>query len=218
MAGGNENAGEDMSRVLEAGMKIGQRAGAMVLFIAHPGKNEALGVRGWSGQTGNVDAIIHLSKSEDEPDLRLGVVQKLKDGEDGERFAYRLRRLSIGIDADGDEITTAYPEFEEAPRAVPPRRRQRADEKPGPALILRAMRLMIDEGQGELVPAVQGVPAQTFGVQRLALRERVVRLGYADPEDKPESVKRNINRDIQALAAVSAIRVEGDLIWPTRKS
>jgi hypothetical protein len=213
MPGGNENSGEDMSRVLAAGQRIGQAAGALVLFVAHPGKNETLGVRGWSGQTGNIDAQIYLSVSEGDPKLRQGLVQKLKDGEDGETFSYRLKEIEIGVDADGDKITSAYPVFETGGGEVTGRRKQPPALKPGPTLLLRALSLLIDEGQGCLVPPVPGVPAGTQGVKRTALRERVIRLGYAEADDKPDTIKRSVNRDINVLLAVMAIRAEGDLLW-----
>jgi hypothetical protein len=222
MAGGNENAGEDMTRVLAAGEAIGRRTGALVMYIAHPGKNEALGVRGWSGQGANVDAVIYLTKSEEDPALRIGVVQKLKDGEDGERFAYRLKQISMGTDADGDAITSAYPVFEQAPNAGSPRRRRSVEEKPGPALIMRAIRQLIEVGQpGQteivpLVPPVPGVRPGTVCVRRGTLRAKAIEVGYADPDEKPESVKRMFNRDLATLTAKQVVRVHEDLVWPVR--
>jgi len=212
MPGGNENAGEDMSRVLAAGQRIGQAAGALVLFIAHPGKDTDRGVRGWSGQTANVDAQIFLTVSDEDPKLRLGIVQKLKDGEDGEKFAYRLKQIDMGRDGDGDRITSAYPVFEDPPGDMG-KRKQGPALKPGPALILRALRLMLDEGQSCPVPPVPGLRPGTLGVKRTDLRTRVVRLGYAEQDEKPETIKRSVNRDITTLLAAMEVRAEGDWIW-----
>ena len=213
MPGADENAGKDMSVALSNAQKLSDASGALVLLIGHTGKNEDLGVRGWSGQIGNSDVIIYLTKDRDDPALRLGTVHKLKDGPDGERFAYRLKDILMGYDADGDTITSAYPVFEEPP--VEGGKRKAKSELPaGPKLILRALKIMVDEGQGEIVPPVPGVPVGTRGVHRELLRERVIRMGYADEDDKPDTTKRLINRDIQALAAALKIRVEGKLVWP----
>lgn len=214
MPGGNENAGEDMSVALANVQWLSQEIGCLVLLVGHTGKNEALGVRGWSGQIGNSDAIIYLTSDELDPKLRTGVVHKLKDGECGERFAYRLKEVSLGHDSDGDAITSAYPVFEEAPVQQGKAKRKIAiDDKPGPALILRALRLMIDAGQCFPVQHVPGVPVGTMGVKRTALRIRTAAIGYADPDDNADSTKRNINRDITALAAAKKLRVEGELVW-----
>lgn len=213
MPGGNENSGEDMSLVLAAGQKIGQAAGALVLFIAHPGKDEGRGVRGWSGQTGNIDAQIYLSPSEDDKDLAIGVVQKLKDGEDGERFAYRLQEIGMGYDAEGDRITSAYPVFEDPPMLEGKGKKAASRLSPGGTLLMRGLRLLVEEGQCSPAPRVPGVKVGTMAVKRVALRERVITMGWAEDDDKPDTVKRNINREITKLIAAMEVRAEGDWLW-----
>lgn len=215
MPGGNENAGEDMSVVLQSAQKIGDAANCAVMFIAHPGKNETLGVRGWSGQVGNVDAVYYIACDEEDPLLRVGTVQKLKDGEDGERFAYRLEQIQLGIDEDGDAITSAYPVFEDVPNTSS-RKRKRPEDRPGPAIILRAINQMIDHGQASPAPRVAGAAPDQMAVFRRDIRERALQLGYADPDDTPDAIKRAINRDLSALIAANTIREEGSLVWPIR--
>lgn len=215
MPGGNENAGEDMSRALANARMLSDKTGALVLLVGHTGKNEQLGVRGWSGQIGNSDVIIYLTVDEQDPKLRRGRVFKLKDGEGGEQFAYRLKPISMGYDADGDEITSAYPAFEE-PMAGS------TGEKPvklksGQQLIMRALHCMIEDGQGKQVPRFAGVPSGTLGVERSALRDKAACMGYASPDDKTDTIRRNFNRDVQAMAAANVVRVEGELVWPIRR-
>lgn len=84
---------------------------------------------------------------------------------------------------------------------------------PGQKLIMRALAVTIDAGHGVPVPPVPGVPPGTEGLRRADLRQEAQRLGYADPEDKPESVKRMINRDITALVAAEILRVHDDYVW-----
>lgn len=214
MPGGNENAGEDMSRALANARMLSEKTGALVLLVGHTGKNEQLGVRGWSGQIGNSDVIIYLTVDELDPKLRRGRVFKLKDGEGGEQFAYRLKPISMGYDADGDEITSAYPSFEEPMAGSDGAKPTKLN--PGQQLIMRALHVMIEDGQGEKVPSFNGVRPGTYGVQRSPLREKSVCMAYADPGDRPESIQRKFNRDLQAMAARNVVRVEGDLVWPIR--
>lgn len=216
MQGGNENTSESMSVALANAQLLGQETGALVLLVSHPGKNEGLGVRGWSGQKGNSDAIIFLTNDEEDPDLRIGKIEKLKDGQDGEKFAYRLKQLDIGFDADGDPITTAYPVFEDAPAVVLPKGRKPVDEKPGPKIIMRAISQVLEVGQTYVVPPLPGVPPNTKGVQRTDLRERAIKLGHPSAEDKAETAKRAINRDISALIAAGKLREEDGIIWRVR--
>lgn len=92
--GGDENAGKDMSVVLEHCKLIHQATGAMVLLIAHTGKDETRGMRGWSGVKGALDFEMEVSELAD--GLRVAAVTKLKDGEDGAKYAFRLRHVDDG--------------------------------------------------------------------------------------------------------------------------
>lgn len=215
MPGGNENAGEDMSVLLDNVRSISEATGTLVLLVGHTGKNEELGVRGWSGQIGNSDAIIYLTQDKEDPQLRLGTVKKLKDAESGERFAYRLQSIHMGLDGDGDAITSAYPVFEEPPGEGAPGKK--APELKAPQkLILRALRIMADDGPNEPAPALAGVRAGTRAVRRTDLRARAVLLGYAEGTDNPESAKRAFNRELAKLAASEHVRIEGELVWAIR--
>lgn len=215
MPGGNENAGEDMSRALANARMLSDKTGALVLLVGHTGKNEQLGVRGWSGQIGNSDVIIYLTSDEMDAKLRHGRVFKLKDGEGGEQFAYRLKPISMGYDADGDEITSAYPSFEEPMAGSAGKKPVKL--KPGQQLVMRALHCMIEDGQARRVPSFEGVPPGTLGVERSALRDKAACMGYASPDDKADTIRRNFNRDVQAMAAANVVRVEGELVWPIRR-
>jgi len=214
MPGGNENTSEAMGLALAKAHWLAQEIGALVVLVTHPGKNAALGPRGWSGQVGNSDVIIQLAVDEEDSQLRVGTVEKLKDGEGGERFAYRLKRIDMGVDEDGDPISTAYPVFEDAPTVkVLGRRKIPVDKKAGPSIILEALGRMIDGNDCQIVSGVPGVPPNTLGVNRVALRKCAVNIGYADPDSNPASIKSMINKDIRDLIKAQVLRVEGDLIW-----
>ena len=176
MPGGNENAGEGMSVLLDHVRQISDATSALVLLVGHTGKNEDLGVRGWSGQIGNSDAILYLTKDKEDPKLRHGVVHKLKDGE---RFAYRLRQIEMGVVAQGDAVTSAYPAFEEPPSDDPGTGRKKPALKDAQKISLRALRIMIEDGPNEPAPALAGVRAGTRAVKRVELREHAKRIGYA---------------------------------------
>jgi hypothetical protein len=64
MAGGNENAGEDMSALIDGAAKIAQATGANLTFIHHPGKDEARGMRAHSSLLGNTDTEILIERGE----------------------------------------------------------------------------------------------------------------------------------------------------------
>ena len=66
MAGGNENAPDDMGKLLNNVEALRQGTDAFVLLIHHTGKDEAKGARGHSSLKGAADTILLLSKRDDD--------------------------------------------------------------------------------------------------------------------------------------------------------
>lgn len=111
--GADENSAADMSPVLHALQSLATELGLLVLIVAHTGKDETRGLRGWSGLLANADGLIMLEAPEGE--TRAGTVVKVKDGLSGDRFGFGLQVVEIGTDDDGDAITTCVVEDKDAP-------------------------------------------------------------------------------------------------------
>jgi len=103
--GANENSGEDMGLALGHCRALSKRTGAMVMLIHHSGKDKAKGARGWSGLRAASDVEIEINFDEQSGN-REAVVTKMKDGEAGSIFGFRLRVVGIDTDADGDIISS----------------------------------------------------------------------------------------------------------------
>jgi hypothetical protein len=73
-----------------------------VLIIHHTGKNTAQGLRGHSSLKAALDANIEVIGG----DKKAIVLEKVKDGEDGKSFGFRLEVQTLGIDSDGDPISS----------------------------------------------------------------------------------------------------------------
>lgn len=107
MPGANENSGEDMGLVINHCKQIHKKTGALVILIHHSGKDAARGARGWSGLRGAMDAEIEVVR--DNAD-REAMITKMKDGEEGARFGFKLAQVVI----DEDGSTSAVVEHGEA--------------------------------------------------------------------------------------------------------
>jgi hypothetical protein len=107
-AGLDENSSE-MQQVLTACRELRAATGAMVVLIHHAGKDPGKGARGWSGIKGAVDFEVAISR---DGDVREALVSKQKDGEDGERFGFKLVRAPLEgvIDEDGEQVFSCYVE------------------------------------------------------------------------------------------------------------
>ena len=113
MAGGNENSGEDMGKVMGYCKEITRLTGAMVSPVHHSGKDESRGARGWSGLRAACDFEYEILRAGED---RLAVVTKMKGGADGAEFGFRLETLIVGQDEDGDDETTCVVQFTDGSR------------------------------------------------------------------------------------------------------
>lgn len=101
--GANENAAEDMGRALSHCKGIHRATSATVLLVHHSGKDQSRGARGWSGIKAAADAELEVLRTETGRMLR---VSKQKDGDDQGEWGFSLDVVNVGLDEDGDAITS----------------------------------------------------------------------------------------------------------------
>jgi putative DNA primase/helicase len=100
-AGANENSGEDMGVVLRNADVIRTATGAAFLWIHHCGKDQARGMRGWSGMRAAIDTEIEITVDE-ATGLRAAEITKQRDlpGK-GDRIGFRLEAMNLGVNRWG---------------------------------------------------------------------------------------------------------------------
>lgn len=107
--GANENDGKDMGMVLARCDRVRVETGAHVMLVHHlnAGGTKA---RGHTSLFGNVENVITVRKTEgtdsNNRKVREWVLSKAKDGEDGITEKFVLPSVQIGVDPDGDKITS----------------------------------------------------------------------------------------------------------------
>jgi len=101
--GMDENSSKDMGAVIEGAKTLQRLTGGLVVLIAHTGKDSAKGLRGHSSLFAALDAAILVKR---EGEVRSWRVDKAKDGKDGEEHRFRLNVVEVGVDEDGDAITS----------------------------------------------------------------------------------------------------------------
>ena len=162
MAGSNENAGEDVGKALAHCRQIHKHTGATVVLIHHAGKDASKGARGWSGLRAAADAEIEVSRCDDD---RVATITKMKDGQDGLEFGFKLHTVIIGMDEDDEGITSCVIEHVEGGARKAIRKQQGANEK----LVLRCLddlvsvgdervdfTTLINEAMRQMTPPVMG--------------------------------------------------------------
>ncbi|MFA7596933.1 MAG: AAA family ATPase [Novosphingobium sp.] len=117
MGGGDENSAADAGAALTPIREAAERHGVLVLVLHHPGKDTERGARGSTALPAAADAIVSLtvpghggSVGKPSDAIRVASVTKLRDGETGAGFSYRLPIVQLGLDEDGDPWTTCLVE------------------------------------------------------------------------------------------------------------
>lgn len=112
MAGGNENAGEDMTAAVASIDAIRAATGAHVAVIHHTGKDEAKGARGHSSLRAAVDTELEIFRPEGEH-ISTVRVTKQRDLECREPMPFSLRKVVLGTNRRRKEITSCVVKHED---------------------------------------------------------------------------------------------------------
>ena len=183
--GANENAGEDMGLVLANTRALGSATGAMMGVVHHAGKDLHRGSRGWSGIKAAADAEIEIIRHENgQREIR---ISKMKDGDDGMSWGFKLETLEVGLDDDGEPITSCVAIEAELPRPE-------ADDKPrkGVKKMGRVEAHIMETLETQVDPFVADMPMSDF--VQLCVD------GMPAPEPNKRDVRRqDVHRALRSL-------------------
>lgn len=110
--GADENASQDMGRVIAAAKALQDAVGGLVVLVHHSGKDAARGLRGHSSLFAAMDAVLEVVRDGARREWKLS---KSKDGADGQAHPFRLVVVPLGTDDDGDPITSCVIEPDDTP-------------------------------------------------------------------------------------------------------
>jgi hypothetical protein len=102
---GDENSAKDMGLFLAACKELSHATGAMVLAVHHTGKEESKGMRGSSALFAGADFVMEVFKNEKDKEHG-AVLSKSRDDATGTSFSFELKRVVVGHDGEGDEVST----------------------------------------------------------------------------------------------------------------
>lgn len=191
MGGADENAGPDIADLLRNLDLLRSRTGAHVLLVHHSGKDRSRGARGHSSLRAAVDTEITLSRDSD--GRIVATVDKQRDGATGGKFGYRLRRVELGLDQDGEAVASCVVEPAEAGEAG-----EAGSTLPGAAAaVLEVLDGLLAGGEASV--------SEPF------LRKACLTAGVS-PANTPDAQRMAFNRGMAALAKAGLIRVEGGTV------
>ena len=103
MAGGDENGPTDMTSFIANLDALRDVTGAHIMTVHHSGKDTAKGARGHSSLRAATDTEIEL---EIDGKIRTATATKQRDLEPQEPIVFTLKIHKLGVDEDGDPVTT----------------------------------------------------------------------------------------------------------------
>ncbi|WP_323716241.1 helicase RepA family protein [Paracoccus aminovorans] len=202
MGGLDENAAPDIADLIRNLDLIRRVTGAHVMLVHHTGKDTARGARGHSSLRAAIDTEIELSR--DDMGQITAEVTKQRDGPTGYRFSYRLRQVELGLDQDGDPVTTCLVE----PTLPAEAGRAAVTEAARKALSVLDQTLAA-EGEVHRRPQYPGgkaVPLERW-------REACLAHGGISASDNPDTLARTFRRCRDELEKTRIIVVRDDLVW-----
>lgn len=104
---GIEENSSAMGEMIGIFRDLQQQLGGVILLVHHSGKDQSRGMRGWSGLHAAMDFVVEC-QSEGEAGSRLANfrLSKVKDGTTGTVYKFRMGLVPLGVDEDGDPITS----------------------------------------------------------------------------------------------------------------
>lgn len=158
--GADENSATEMGVVIDHAIAIGRATGAAVLLVHHSGKDGSKGARGSSAIKAALEAEIEVVRADRD---RSATVTKMRDGEDGASFGFRLRTVALGKDEEGEPVTSCV--VEHVSGSVAADKRRAAPGGRTKKLALAAVRELVGLA-GEAAPedaVLAGVVGQMVG-------------------------------------------------------
>jgi RecA-family ATPase len=207
MAGGDENSPQDMGTFVRNVSELIHETGAHIAVVHHGTKaNNGSGSnpRGHSSLTGADDCLVEVTKHED--GTRTARIVHAKDDVDGRSFGFQLEQMNLGIDDDGDPITTLLV-AEDAKTSA--ERNKQASLTDNEKIALRTL----DQAfKADAILAIVGDDDRERPVVRLSdWRSWFYREGL--PGEDQDTKKKAFQRVRNSLLAKGRIATRDDFVW-----
>ena len=200
---GSESSDEDMGDYVKAADALREAFECAVIVVHHCGI-DGTRPRGHTSLTGAVDA--QLSVKREVGDVIVVTVDMMKDGAQGDTIASTLEVVDVGIDEDGEPITSCIIRSAETPDAKT-RRKVTGQNK----IALDQLTKALIDG-GEPAPASNHMPPG-IRVVRESLWRRYCYDGQITETDTAEAKQKAFVRAAKRLQVDGLIGKWGEWVW-----
>jgi len=198
--GADENSSVDMGNLIAAAKQLQTLVGGLVLLVHHTGKDTTKGLRGHSSLYAALDGAIEVTATDNR---KAWSVAKCKDDVTGDAHPFKLAIVPVGIDDEGDEITSCVAVPDDSAEAIKAKRiTLGANQKIARDVLGEPLRKSPHTGK-------EGAPT---GRPCLDYTEAVELVAERMPTDAKHRKSRAISA-IGGLVAKGYMGMKGDWLW-----
>lgn len=203
LAGGNENAPDDMGALVKSIDRLRDEIGCHVLAVHHLGKDQSRGARGHNLLHCAVDTEIEVVRDA-ATKIATATITKQRDGETGLPIMFRLHPVILGTDADGETITSCVVE---TARGTPSKAKRPLT---GAALIeLNQLRNCMAQSVTD-IPSSTHVPNGAKGVLVQLWKDYLIQAKTINEDGNPREEFKRIYVTLQERGYIG---IWGDYVW-----
>lgn len=210
--GADENSSMDMGSFISNAGLIAEAFNCLVIAVHHSGKDSERGMRGSSALHGACDAEWEIR--EGEGGEKLVKLVKLKDGEDGIGWRFKLQQHVVFDPAtmgqDGKPVTSCTIEETAEPNRAAGDKKPPRKPNPTNTVVLQAVKTALAE-RGELLPRLDAFPSGR-GVRVGAIKDVLYPQGFGNA-DNPKSRDAVFNRALVNLAGLGLVHRHDEWVW-----
>jgi hypothetical protein len=203
LAGGNENAPDDMGALVASADFIRQATAAHLAFVHHSGKDQAQGARGHSLLRAATDTEIEISRA-DSASPSAARVTKQRELEIEGLFVFRLRTVELGMNRRSKPVTSCVVEPMDEADAPAAKTRMPTGAREALTALDHAL---IKAGQRS---TSNDVPPGVIVTHMKTWRAEFYARSHADGQD---AKKKAFQRAVKDLRDAGKIGVMHDFVW-----
>jgi hypothetical protein len=205
---GSESDDRDMAAYVKAADVVRDAFDCAVIIVHHCG-HEGTRPRGHSSLMGALDVQVAVKR--DAADNIIATIELMKDGTQGDEFASRLEVIEVGLDDDGDKITSCV--IVPVEGLAPSRKDKAAKLTKGAKIALDAFHEAVGDC-GKVPPASNHIPGGVKCATIDQWRDYALRRGIST-SDKESGRRMAFVRATESLVAARRVAIWEGYAWPT---
>ena len=207
MPGKSENEQKDISILVDNCEALARAFDCLVFLVHHSPRSDDQRGSGSNALDAAADLMWSVIRPDDTKLTANATVARRKDGEEGDMWAFELRVVEVGVDRDGNPITSCSVEVTKEPeRKTAAVKRKKKDPSPLGVKFLQALREVFGFGVTVQFQSWKAVQLEHW-------RAECRRAGLIDMDPKDRQSRSLFDKYKRELIERNQIAFNNDLVW-----